>query len=178
MKQLLLLLFVISTLGSQAQNTENKLRPFYYLIGSYDVKVFAPDESGNWQPDGSGQSTYSLLFDSTYIDENFVLNLSNATMTMRSTLGVDGRTKELRLIAMDKEYSTMDVYDGKAEGRKLVLSNLDSDEGFQTQNAGKISFKLTVWPSEKCHHELLVEYTNDGGNTWKKFSKHEYYLKS
>ena len=162
---------------SQAQKVDNKLAPFYYLLGEYDIKVFSPDSTGQWRPDGTGVSTYSTLFDSTYIDELFVLNMTNATLTMRSTLGVDGRTKELRLVALDKEFSSMDVYAGKADGQKLVLSNLDTDEAFETENAGKISFRLTITPSQTCHHEMLVEYTNDQGKTWKKFSRQEYYTK-
>lgn len=177
MKYLILIALFFTGLASQAQKSENKLAPFYYLLGEYDIKVFSPDSAGQWRPDGTGVSIYSTLFDSTYIDEMFVLNMTNATLTMRSTLGVDGRTKELRLVALDKEFSSMDVYAGKAEGKKLILSNLDTDEAFETENAGKISFRLTVTPSQTCHHEMLVEYTNDQGKTWKKFSRQEYFKK-
>ncbi|WP_422362272.1 hypothetical protein [Reichenbachiella sp.] len=177
MKYLIVMALFFGGFVSQAQKSDNKLAPFYYLLGEYDIKVFTPDSIGQWQADGTGVSTYSMLFDSTYIDEMFVLNMTNATLTMRSTLGVDGRTKGLRLVALDKEFSSMDVYAGRAEGEKLILSNLDSDEAFATENAGKISFRLTVTPSKTCHHEMLVEYTNDQGKTWKKFSRQEYYSK-
>ena len=100
MKHLVLICSLAISQWCQAQNFENKLAPFYYLVGEYDIKVFTPDESGTWKRDGSGVSTYTLLFDSTYIDEMFTLNMSSSTLTMRSTLGVDGRSKELRLIAM------------------------------------------------------------------------------
>ncbi|MEO9965439.1 MAG: hypothetical protein ABJF11_06615 [Reichenbachiella sp.] len=118
-----------------------------------------------------------MLLDSTYIDEEFAIRMESGSITMRSTLGVDGRTNELRLIALDKEYSTMDVYAGTATGRTLVLSNLKTDVAFKSADGTQFSFRLTLEPCKSCHHQLTVEYTNDNGQTWKRFSRQEYFLK-
>lgn len=177
MKQIIVIISLLVSLISASNAQESQLAPYFYLLGAYDIKVYSLTEDDRWIASGTGYSVYQPLFDSTYIDETFQLKMSTGTLTMRSTLGVDGRTKQLRLVALDREYSTMDVYAGESNGQSLILSNLKTDVAVDSDNGEKMSFRLTISPGTTCHHEMLVEYTHDNGASWKKFSRQEYFLK-
>ncbi len=142
-----------------------------FLIGSFDTEVLIPDGKGQWKNGGEGSAQFYPFLDNTFIREELELTYGEGTLTMSNSIGRDHRSNEVRLIALDKEFSTMDVYKGNVVGGKLVIDNVSSDLPFVTQEGDSISFRLTYRRISAEQNESLVEMTKDGGITWSPFSK-------
>lgn len=171
-----LILLVITSVLS-AQNLTQGVAPYQYLLGTFKVTVYIPDGNGGWNAGGGGSADVVTTLDGTFIEENMATTIGNSTLTMKNTIGLDGRSKSLRLIAMDKEYSTMDVYHGKSETGRLIFTNLKSDEAFETQDGQSLSFRLTYRQLSAKKNELLVEFTKDRGESWSPYARQEYLRK-
>lgn len=172
---IVLLICMFSSLS--AQTLTPGVAPYKFLLGEFHVKVFIPDGEGGWNAGGNGEARFVTTLDGTFIEENIATSMGNTTLTMKNTIGVDGRTKSLRMIAMDKEYSTMDVYHGKADTQTLIFNNLKSDRPFETQNGETLSFRLTYKKVTDQKNSLLVEFTKDKGSNWLPYARQEYLRK-
>lgn len=166
-----LVIFFISTQDLLSQVKDVRLN---FLLGSFDTRVLLPDGKGGWQPEGKGRADFFPILDGTFIREELKLSFGNTTLTMSNSIGQDGRDNQLRLIAMDKEYSTMDVYYGKVETGKLIFTNLHSDIPAVDRDGNKISFKLTYSQVSPSENQSLVEITRDEGKSWTPFSMQKF----
>lgn len=171
-------LFLISTLffsfNLEAQQLNPKLTDFVYLLGTYDLTIYVPAGEDNWQEAGKGNASFTTILDGTFIQEDFFTTMGNTTLTMKNTIGVDARTEGLRLIAMDKEYGTMDVYEGEKEGDVITVSNITSDRPFVNDQGEAIAFRLTYSKVDAETNQLLVEFTKNKGETWMPYAKQVY----
>ena len=169
MKNLLFgIAFVTATVCTAQELKHEKLK---FLLGDYEVVANSPDGQGGWKATGSGKASFFTILEGTFVRETIVTSGQMGTLTMDNTIGFDGRTQTLRLIALDKEYSTMDVYHGKIEQNKLILDNLKSDAKFILDNGEEWSFKLTYEMISEDQNQLVVEFTKDDGKTWLPFAK-------
>ncbi|MCE7995749.1 MAG: DUF1579 family protein [Roseivirga sp.] len=172
-----ILMLLVMTSGLSAQDLTSGVAPYKYLLGTFKVTVYLPDGNGDWNAGGGGTADFITTLSGTFIEENIATSIGSSTLTMKNTIGVDGRSKNLRLIAMDKEYSTMDVYHGKSDNKTLVFTNLKSDEAFETQNGESLSFRLTYRQLSASKNSLLVEFTKDKGKNWSPYARQEYLRK-
>ncbi len=168
-------LFIILILtDTQAQSLNPKLESWENLIGDWKVLTYEPDSTGAWMAPTIGNAKISSILDGTFIKEEVIYSLNNGnTLTMYNILGVDPRNGKARYMALDKEYGTMDVYEGTLDSEKIMVSNLLSDEGF-ISDGQSLHFRLTFSKVRGGNHQLLVEYTNDYGKNWHPFSKNVY----
>ncbi len=173
---LLSICFLITSLKAQQSALNPKLSNYAYLLGEFEVKVYLPDGNEGWKDGGEGTASYSTILEGTFIQENFAITIGNGTLTMNNILGIDPRTKELRLIALDKEYGTMDIYEGKIDQDTFFVSNLHSDARFELSNGDKLAFQLTYSPLTESSHRLLIEFTKDDGKSWHPYAK-QYYIR-
>ena len=173
-QRIMLLGLLILTMNLNAQDLNPKLKNFEYLLGKFTIEVFLPDVSGNWTKAGEGNAEVSTVLDGTFIQESVQTKFGGSSLTMFNLLGIDPRTKMPRFIATDKEYGTMDVYNGRSEGSALYLSNLNSDERFKTQNGDELAFNLTFTKVDDKSHQLLIEYSKNDGTSWQPYIKQRY----
>lgn len=150
------------------------LETLSYLKGQFKVRLFLPDGKGGWQETGGGTAEYKTILDGCYIRESVAVKTPRWTITMDNTIGIDGRTKQPRMIALDKEYSTMDVYEGKLDGSTLIFNNLHSDRRFTTSRGDKLAFRITLSRLDEHRHQMLVEYTKDEGQNWGPYVRQEF----
>lgn len=170
MKKYYFLLAILFVQVSYSQTT-SKEDIYERFNGHYTIEVFVPTQTKDWKKIGSGSAEFSHFFDKTYIREIVKTNMNGKEMNMDNTIGIDGRTGKFRLIACDKEWSTMDVYNGELENNKLIFDNLKSDIKTYGRNKKEISFRLTYTFLSKSKNELLVEITADKGKTWMPYVK-------
>lgn len=145
-----------------------------FLLGDFETRVLLPDGQGGWVAGGSGKARFYPILDGTFIREDLNLSFGKGTLTMSNSMGKDRRSDKLRMVAMDKEFSTMDVYYGKVEDTKVILDNIDSDLPFKTQDGKQISFRLTYSKISENENESFVEMTKDQGQTWLPYSKQRF----
>lgn len=169
---LLSFIFISQYLFAQIKHPE-----LNFLVGNFETKVLLPSPDGNWVEGGKGTAKFYPILDGTFIREDLNLTFGQGTLTMSNSIGKDGRSKKFRMIAMDKEYSVMDVYTGKVEADKLILDNINSDLPFVTANGDSISFRLTYSKVSDNENQSLVEMTKDGGKTWIPYSKQRFIRK-
>lgn len=179
MKILSLALLTIAILSkSLSAQEKNILRPhildFEFLLGDFDVTVNLPDGNGGWNRAGNGKSVLTTALDGTFIEENKATGIGNTSLTMKNIIGIDPRTKEFRLFALDKEYGTMDIYRGRREDKSIVFDNVSSDARFVSQNGLSYAFRLTYAFVKKNENSLYVESTTDDGKTWTPYAKITY----
>jgi len=175
MKSLSILgLILILAQAVSAQISTSKIKDFEFLIGSFEVHVNLPDGKGGWQQGGKGTAEFYPILDNTFIREEIATTMGNTTFTMSNTFGIDGRSGQTRLFALDREYSTMDIYYGKIEEDKLIYDNLKSDIPAKTRDGQDISFRLTYSKVNENENEILAEITLDKGKTWRPYAKNKF----
>ena len=172
MKILITLSFTLFTALCHGQN-DTKEYVYDRLSGDFNLEIYSPStsENGKWSKSGFGQASFVSFFDGTYIREQVKTNIQGNSYHMDNTIGIDGRSGNFRLIAVDKEFSTMDVFNGRFENNRLVFDNLLSDLKMYNPKGEEINFKLTYSFHENGKNVLLVEYSKDSGNNWLPFSK-------
>lgn len=173
-RTLSLLLFIISSQVVFSQKVKPHLKPYVYMLGHYNVEVYAPLPNGKWKQDGTGFATFTPIMDGTYIREDVSTATSTYNLTMINTMGIDSRSNKFKLFALDKEYGVMDVYEGQVSGDTIRVTNLHSDEKFIGQDGQEMSFRLTYNLVPEGAFELLVEFTTDEGRSWKPYARHRY----
>ncbi|MEM1408216.1 MAG: hypothetical protein AAGG59_15650 [Bacteroidota bacterium] len=152
-------------------NAQDRIGELEFLLGTYAVEVKLPNEQGEWKEGGKGQAKFYPILDRTFIREDLSLSFGQGTLTMSNSIGRDGRMNQLRMIAMDKEFATIDIYNGEIEDEKITFDNLTSDIPALTPDGQRISFRITYTKVSDNKNESLVEITNDGGASWKVYSK-------
>lgn len=175
----LMYLFIIALSAAayplRAQTLNPKLKALSYMLGNWNVKTYHPNGKGGWKIPTTGKAEYATILEGTFIREKVKFNTGKSTLTMFNILGIDPRTKKLRMIAMDKEFGTMDVYKGDIQGRNAYLSNLRSDERFEDKAGNHWAFRLSFTFISNDEFSLLVEYTKNDGKSWKIFQKNVYH---
>lgn len=157
--------------AASAQNLVERLQGLNYMVGEWKAITYNPTADGGWDDGHPGTSKITTILDGTFIQEEAFFNMGGGIkLTMVNTLGIDPRTKEFRMMALDKEFGTMDVYKGTMKGDSFSVTNLKSDARFETQT-GALAFRLSVAKSDEGVFSLLVEATNDDGKSWKAYSK-------
>ena len=169
MKTIATVLLLWVSLAIQAQ--ESRIHEIDFLLGKYQVQVLLPDGKGGWSKGGSGTATFDPVLGNNFIREELNLTFGQGTLTMINHFGRDGRMNQLRMIAMDKEFATMDFYNGEVIDQKVVFENTASDIPFRDQDGNKISFRITYSQKNSDTNESLVELTKDEGETWMPYSK-------
>lgn len=89
---------------------------------------------------------------------------------MHIIIGIDPRAEEFRVLALDKEFGTMDVYKGSYEDHKLPVTNL-GDSGFLVEDGKSMHFRLVYTMPTNGKMYLAVDYTVDRGATWFPFQR-------
>jgi hypothetical protein len=173
-KRFLLIVFLIFNVNvSYSQHEPTLDQPIDNLIGNWEVIVEAQNQAGEWIKGETSTSTFSSLLDGTFIQEKVTYVAPDMTINMHIIFGLDGRTKEYRVFALDKEFGTMDVYTGQMKQNMLVVDNL-GDEGFLLPDGKKLNYRLTYVFKNKNSLELNVDYTADECSTWKPFQRIKY----
>ena len=164
------ILFLFSGASTQAQTLNPKLKSVGYVIGKWQVKAYRAKRDGSFNKPTTGKAEFSTILDGTFIRGK----VKTKGLTMFELIGVDPRSKELRLFALDKEFGVMDVYKGTLEGKNMRLSNLKSDALFVDKQGNAWAFRLNYTYQNNNEFSLLVEFSIDKGKTWKSFQKNVY----
>lgn len=160
------LLLTFTTFGQNTKHNE-----LSFLVGNFTVEVFLPNGDNDWKKGGNGKASFSTILNGTFIREDIELNFPAATMHMSNTFGKDGRSGTWRMMALDQEYSVMDVYHGQFINNSFVFNNLESDIAAVNPKGEKINFRITFTKLSDNQNQSLVEMTTDLGNTWNIFSR-------
>jgi len=166
-----------ATIGT-AQPLIESMQSFAFLLGEYEVISMRPDGKGGWSEAGKGQASFYPILEGTFVRQEVTTKLGNASLTMNNTFGIDGRSGQMRLLALDREYSTMDVYHGTINDQSLVFSNLESDTPARTPDGTPISFRLSYQSISDSENQLTVELTTDEGKTWQPYARNRFLRKS
>ncbi|MEL7120278.1 MAG: hypothetical protein AAFO07_12580 [Bacteroidota bacterium] len=169
MDKLLSVLLVAITFSSI--HAQKRIDELNFLLGEFDVTVMLPQQDKSWKQGGEGTASFYPILDDTFIREDLDLTFGQGTLTMSNSIGRDGRMNQLRMIAMDKEFATIDIYKGELNAGKLIFNNLTSDIPALTPEGKRVSFKITYSQLSKQKNESLVEITYDEGRTWTPYSK-------
>ncbi|MEO1253463.1 MAG: hypothetical protein AAFY41_01075 [Bacteroidota bacterium] len=167
---LLNILFPIFLQSTVAQSFSND---HSYLLGKYSIEVYAPDDSGNWKRAGDGKATFESILDGKFIREKSEATHSGYPLTMDVTMGTDGKTQRTKLLALDKEYSSFDIYEKVAADDGIKFANLDSDP-FITEDGQKMYFQLHYKFLDDDSNELIVMFSMNEGISWKPYAKYLY----
>lgn len=170
MKNLLVVLSILF-LSATAGRAQGRIDEFRFLLGTYDVQVYLPDGNNGWKEGGRGKAHFYPILDSTFIREDLNLNFGEGTLTMSNSIGRDSRQNQLRMIAMDKEYASIDIYIGHIEKGNIIFNNLTSDRAAPTDSGAGVHFRITYFQVSQKINQSLVEMTSDEGKTWKIYSK-------
>ena len=130
-----------------------------------------PQSDKSWKKGGEGTASFYSILDDTFIREDLKLTFGQGTLTMSNSIGRDGRMNQMRMIAMDKEFATIDIYKGEIIDGKIIFDNVTSDIPALTPEGKRISFKITYSQLSKQENESFVEITYDEGKTWSPYSK-------
>ena len=143
---------------------------FFDLVGNWSVEVDVPGNENNWIRHVGSTAEFSILLDSTFLVEDVVYRMAGQTLTMHLIYGVDPRTKKYRVLALDKEFGTMDVYAGEFNENTLVVDNLD-EAGFPMADGSSMHFRLSYYFDSPSEHRLFVDFTKDAGENWAPFQR-------
>lgn len=168
-----LLIMSVATEAS-AQTLNKKLSAYQHFLGTFELEIYFPDPAGKFAKVGTGKATIGTALDGTFLQEEKATKVGQGGLTMLNIIGIDPRTGGFRLFAMDKEFGTMDIYLGKADGKNLVFDNVKSDAKFVNQNGSSLSFRLTYTFESVDRNILVVESTEDEGTTWKPYARAVY----
>ena len=165
---------LLTSYNLSAQTLQDGLKKYEHLLGTFEVEVMMPTRDGGWTKGGEGKATFETILGGKFIQEKIKTTFGQGTLTMHNTIGIDPRESAFRLFAMDREYGSMDMYKGRAEGNDLIFDNLDSDKRFQSPTGESLAFRLNFVYISATEHHLLVEYTKDDGTTWYPYAKNIY----
>ncbi len=165
-----ILLFSLISNHLYSQEKPSIDEKFMSLKGEWQVIVEAQDRSGEWVKSAPTTATFSGLLDDTFIIEDVTYKSPGMTINMHVIFGVDARTGKYRALALDKEFGTMDVYEGIFKDNKLIVDNLN-DEGFTMQDGTKLNYRLSYKFQDDKNHFLEVDFTSNEGKDWKPFQR-------
>ncbi|MCL6275581.1 hypothetical protein M3P19_16320 [Muricauda sp. 2012CJ35-5] len=167
------LLIVIVGFG-QENSKPDFLKELQFLEGEWSLENFETKDQKTWNSIGNSIAHVTLEHDGKFIQEKVKYITGFGEINMITYIGFDYRLGKLKLCAMDKEYGSMDIYEGDKVGDDFVFTNLKSDLAIAMQDGKKLNFKLTYATISDTGFEHWVEGTYDGGETWFPFSKSVY----
>lgn len=163
---------LISCVGN-AQSKSSLDSEFFDKKGLWSVVVEEPDGDG-WASNMPSTASFKGLLDDTFLVEDVKLVSSNGVVNMHIIFGVDPRSGDYRVMALDKEFGTMDVYKGSYQHKVLTVTNLE-DEGFVLEDgSGSMHFQLNYDLSKADSVILLVNFSLDDGENWEPFQRVNY----
>lgn len=143
------------------------------LAGAWDMTVFTTSDDGaTWNP-GPGQVVNLQFAHKGFMLEEIPKALDGPGFHMRSYLTYDQYRKVYRKAALDDVWGILDLYEGKLEGDRLVLTNLESGTFFPVADGKWRGFRLTLELKED-NRWIWIDKTDDEGASWQPAFKIEY----
>jgi len=170
-KHIIIIAILVFNSLLNAQN-RNKMEMLKDLIGRYSVTTLDFVDN-NWI---KGNTTFSIIdevHEGAFLKEEVKYKTSNLEINMLTFIGFDNRISKYKLCAMDKEFRSMDVYQGEFNDENLIFTNLKSDAPFMFGENIALHFRLTYTFTDNGFIHL-VEGTKDFGESWFSFSKSIY----
>lgn len=154
-----------------------KMKDLSVLSGYWDMEVFITQDNGkSWQSTPK-QSVSIIAGHKGMMLEERPMNLNSPGFHMHSFITYDQYRKVYRKAAVDDVWGIMDLYEGKIEDGKLIMTNLRAKTFFPVAENVWRGFRLII-ELESPQRSMLIEKTDDNGKTWQAAFKVEYRLKS
>lgn len=158
-------------LWAQEESLNTNLVAFGQLLGEFQMQLFVPNEDESWQEVGNGVAHYESILGGSFLRKTAVNDFGGTTLTMETTIGFDQKSNQPKLIALDKEYGSIDIYEGNIKADSIEFINLNSGVSFTTKDGKSLYFRLTFYEITETSHKFLVEFSSDEGNTWSPYVK-------
>ena len=100
-------------------------------------------------------------------------DLTTPGFHMRTTLSYDQYRQVYRKVALDDIWGIPDIYDGRIEGDRLVMTNLSAGTLFPLDNGKWRGFRLTL-ELKDGRRQMWVDKTDDNGESWQPAFRIEY----
>ena len=152
------------------EDKSSKLQKLGFMIADWNVV-----ETSSSQESDTTNSIIEWVHDGQFVKEEVKHLTKYGPINMITYIGWDSRLQGYKLVAMDKEYGQMDVYEGVWDNEQLVFNNLNSDRPIVMQDGRELNFKLTYYAISNDSYKHKVEGTYDQGDTWFTFSISQYH---
>ncbi len=136
------------------------------FAGTWQVQMsYSPDDGATWQMLPAARHEVSFREKNLILTEQPMESNPNAFQSA-SYYSYDQYRELYRVAVMDDTWGLLDVYEGKPEGDKLILTNLKSGTFFPTGDGRWRAFKLMLDLTGDTERMLIVEKSDDGGASW------------
>lgn len=142
------------------------------LSGDWSVTIYTSEDDGDtWT--AAGTEPVSIKFGHKgFMLEEVPGDLTTPGFHMHTFITYDQYRGVYRKAALDDIWGILDLYEGNIVDNKLVLDNLKSGTFFPIDEKTWRGFRLTL-DLQPSNREMLVESTDDNGETWQaRFKMH------
>lgn len=143
------------------------------LIGEWDMTVFTTSDDGrNWEATPAQAVNLGFVHKGLAIEE-IPQSLDGPGFHMRTYLTYDQYREVYRKAALDDVWGILDLYEGRFEDGRLVMTNLESGTFFPLENGRWRGFRLTLELNADSRW-MWVDKTDDEGRSWQPAFKVQY----
>ncbi|WP_295693737.1 DUF1579 family protein [uncultured Maricaulis sp.] len=157
--------------GEEARTEMARLAP---MAGAWSVREFESDRAGGWT---GGEAAYSVTI--RYLLDNMALREDVPERPIKAwrletTIQYDQNRDVFRLVALDDTWGNLDVFEGViGPDDRLVVDNLRADTPFVNADGSRTHFRLTIEIIDSDRHSMLIDASNDAGESWQPFQRIE-----
>jgi len=155
--------------GAEARAEMARLAP---MTGTWTVHEFDSDRQGGWTEDETAYTiTIRYLLDNMALRED-VPERPAKPWRLETTIQYDQNRDVFRLVALDDTWGNLDVFEGVMdESNRLTVDNLRADTPFVDADGSRTHFRLTIEIIDFNHHTMLIEASNNAGESWAPFQR-------
>lgn len=135
------------------------------MEGSWQASHFVWDQDGSLQKLGTNEARFQHFLQGKLIQEQIQVMMPDQTIPMVNMFSFDPFRGVYRLAATDIG-GLMDIYEGRLEGKRLVMDNLRAGTFWQGGDGKSLAFRLTYDFSGDEGWVLDVEMSGDKGEHW------------
>jgi hypothetical protein len=122
MKRLLHLFLILGFFQLDAQHiSEEELKPLDFLVGEWNVQAEVRlSKQGPWEK-SDAKSVIRKIMNESVLEEEYNGTKQGHTITSKTLLANDNRTKLYQKVFVDSDHGTLILYEGKLENKILNL---------------------------------------------------------
>ncbi len=163
--------------SSMAQDTDAVSSPIaslHDLVGTWEVVASAPNADGIWQDGPTTTSEVARLLEGQLVQEIVTIALPSVAFTLVVAYSYDRFRDVYRVTATDQAGGLMDVYEGRYENDRLVLTNLRARTFYRFDDGREMAFRLVKYFDGPDRFLIEASMSFDEGSTWQPHSRVQY----
>jgi hypothetical protein len=150
-----------------------RMQQLSMLAGKWRMTVFVTEDGGEtWQATPPQDVELEFVHKGMMLEE-VPGDLDSPGFHMRTYITYDQYRNVYRKAALDDVWGILDLYQGRIEGDRLVVDNLEAGTFFPLGDDRWRGFRLTI-ELKPDRRWMWIDKTDDDGRTWQPAFKSEY----